>query len=154
MQTDMHVLCRYVLIETHLKNTNKAVHLGHSLSTDDDDSFVTATIAQSWRSFNLFSADYGHILSYLQCKLFKQYCCSVYGAPLWHLSSHIVNKTCTARRKALRKICRISPMTHCDVITLISDCIPLEVSLQLRFCKFSSNILKYGSKVVKTVAII
>ncbi len=43
-------------------------------------------------------------------------------------------------------------MTYCDVITLISDCIPLEVNLQLRFCKFSSNILKYGSKVVKTVA--
>ncbi len=34
---------------------------------------------------------------------------------------------------------------------LISDCIPLEVSLQLRFCKFSSNILKYASKIVKTV---
>ncbi len=43
-------------------------------------------------------------------------------------------------------------MTHCDVITLISDCIPLEVSLKLRFCKLSSNILKYGLKVVKTVA--
>ncbi len=37
-------------------------------------------------------------------------------------------------------------MTHCDVITLISDCIPLEMSLQLRFCKFSSNILKYAQK--------
>ncbi len=83
---------------------------------------------------------------------FKQYCCNFYGASLWLLSSHIVSKACTAWRKALRKRWRLSPMTHCDVITLISDCIPLEVSLQLRFCKFSSNILKYGSNVVKTVA--
>ncbi len=45
-----------------------------------------------------------------------------------------------------------SSYDHCDVITLISDCIPLEGSLQLLFCTFSSNILKYGSKVVKTVA--
>ncbi len=47
---------------------------------------------------------------------------------------------------------RLSPLTHCDVITVISDCVPLEVSLQLRFCKFSSNILKYVSNVVKTSA--
>ncbi len=71
---------------------------------------------------------------------------------MWLLSSDIVNKACTTWRKALGKMGRLSPMTHCDVITLISDCIPLEVSLLLRFCKFSSNILKYGSKVLKTVA--
>ncbi len=72
------------------------LHLGHSLSTDDDDSIVTAAIAQFLRSFNLISADFGHISPYLQSKLFKQYCCSFYGAPLWLLSSHIVNKACTA----------------------------------------------------------
>ncbi len=49
---------------------------------------------------------------------------------------------------------RFSPMTHCDVISLISDCIPIEGSLQLRFCQFSTNIDKYGSNVVKTVSII
>ncbi len=38
-------------------------------------------------------------------------------------------------------------MTHCDVITLLSDCIPLEVSLQLRFCQFGSS----GLQVMKTV---
>ncbi len=136
-----------------LKNTNKAVHLGRSLSTDDDDdSIVTAAIAQFWRYSNIFYADFGHILPYLHCKLFKQYCCSCYGAPLWLLSSHIVNKHCTGWRKAIWKMWRLSHMTHCDVITLISDYIPLEVSLQLRFCKFSSNILKYGWNVVKTVA--
>ncbi len=59
---------------------------------------------------------------------------------------------CTAWRKALRKMWRLSPITHCDVITLISDCIPLEVSLQLRFCQFSFNILKYGSHILKTIA--
>ncbi len=62
-----------------LKNTIKAFHLGHSLSNDDDDSIVNAAIAQFWRSFNLFSTDFGHISLYLQCKLFKQYCCSFYG---------------------------------------------------------------------------
>ncbi len=125
--------------------------INHSLSTDDDDSIVTAAIAQFWRSFDSFPTDFGHISPYLQYKLFK-HCYRFYYAPMWLLSSHIVNKVCTAWKKALRKMWRLSPMTHCDVITLISDCIPLDVSLQLRFCKFSPNIIKYGSKVLKTVA--
>ncbi len=143
---DCHVKnCFITVNNVLLKCANKAVHLGHSLSIDDDDSIVTAVIAQFWRSFNLFSVDFGHISPYLQCKIFKQYCHSFYGAPLWLLSSHIANNACTAWRKAMRKMWRLSPMTHCDEITLITDCIPFEVSLLLRFCKFSSNILKYGS---------
>ncbi len=52
----------------------------------------------------------------------------------------------------MRKMWRLSPMTHCDVIILISDCTPFEVCWQLRICKFCHNILNYGSKVVMTVA--
>ncbi len=36
--------CFITVNNVPLKNTNKAVHLGHSLSTDDDDSIVTAAI--------------------------------------------------------------------------------------------------------------
>ncbi len=109
---DCHVKISFITLNSvPLKNTNKAVHLGHCLSTDDDDFIVTVAITQLWRYFNLFSANYGHISPYLQCKLFKQYSCSFYGAPLWLLSSYIVNKACTAWRKALRKMWRLSPMT-------------------------------------------
>ncbi len=87
-------------------------------------SLVSAAIAQFWSSFNLFKADFGHIDPYVQCKLFKQYCCSFYGAPLWLLSSQDVSDACIAWRKALRKIWKLSPMTHCDVVALV----PLEVS--------------------------
>ncbi len=68
------------------------------------------------------------------------------------LASYIINKIALHGGKLMWNTWRFFPITHCDVITLISDCIPLEVSLQLTFCKFSSNILKYGSNVLKTVA--
>ncbi len=44
-----------------LVHDNKAIHLGHSLNTDDKDSIVSAVISQFWSSFNLFHADFGHI---------------------------------------------------------------------------------------------
>ncbi len=47
-------------------------------------------------SFNLFRADFGHIHPYVQCKPFKQYCCSFHGAPIWLLTSQGVSDACIA----------------------------------------------------------
>ncbi len=57
-------------------------------------------------------------------------------------------------KKTVEKMCRLSSMKHCNVITFLSDFISLEVSLQLRFCTFSSSFHKYASKVVKTVTMV
>ena len=35
----------------------------------------------------MFMGDFGHIKTAVKCKLFKQYCCSYYRAPLWDLQS-------------------------------------------------------------------
>ncbi|KAG1665899.1 hypothetical protein GQR58_019112 [Nymphon striatum] len=44
--------------------------------------------------------------------------------------------------KALRMIWNVSPMTHCKVMALLSDSIPLDLSLKKRFCAFVSGIEK------------
>ncbi len=98
------------------QKVNKAIHLVHSLNTYDTDSIVSAANAQFWSSFNLFHANFGHIQPYVQCKLFKQFCCSFYGVPLWLLSSDYVNDVCVAWEKALRNIWHLSPMTYCNVV--------------------------------------
>ncbi len=67
------------------------------------------------------------------------------------ISSQGMSDACIAWRKALRKIWKLSPVTHCDVVALIAERKPLEVSLRQRFCKFSAGIDKYGSDVLKTV---
>ena len=36
------------------------------------------SVAQFWKAFNILRADFGTLYPYLQCKLFKQYCCSFY----------------------------------------------------------------------------
>jgi hypothetical protein len=146
--------CSVIVNNVPLFNIDKAVHLGHSISTINKDSLVSAAIAHFWRSFNMFSADFGHIYPYLQSKLFKQYCCCFYGATLWLLTSQIIKRLCSAWRRALRKMWRLSPMTHCNIITVLSGIVPLEVSLRKRFCKFSAGVTQHKSKVIKTVAII
>ncbi len=62
-----------------------------------------------------------------------------------------VSDACIAWRKALRKVWKLSPMTHCDVVALVAESKPLTASFRQRFCKFSTGIDKYGSDVLNNV---
>ncbi len=73
----------YVLVNgEQLNNNSSAVHLGYSISADDSEYTISASVAQFWKSFNIARADFGKMYPYVQYKLFKQYCGSFYGAPL------------------------------------------------------------------------
>ncbi len=50
-----------------------------------------------------------------------------------------------------KKIRKLSPRTHCNVVALEAESKSLQVSLRQRFYKFSTGIDKYGSDVLKTV---
>ncbi len=101
-------ICEILINNIPLNNANKAVDLGHTLSTEKKRSLVSAAIAQFWSSFNLFRADFGHIHPYVQCKLFQHYCCSFYGAPLWLLSSHGVRCSYCMEESSKKNISRVS----------------------------------------------
>ncbi len=62
-----------------------------------------------------------------------------------------MSDACISWRKALRKIWKLSSMTHHDVVALVAESKPLEVSFRQSFCKFSTGIDKYGSDILKTV---
>ena len=113
-----------------------AVHLGHHISIINKDSLVADGIAKFWRGYNMFMGDFIHtgwIKTAVNCKLFKQYCCSYYGAPLWDLQSKSIGNTCIVWHKALRQLWGLEPLTHADVVSLLSDSLLLLVNLKQRF---------------------
>ena len=138
--------------DTELYSTQDAVHLGHQISVVNKDSLVADATAKFWRGYNMFMADFGHIKTNVKCNLFKQYCCSYYGAPLWDLQSKSVGTICTAWRKALRKLWGLAPLTHGDVIALLSDSLPLLVILKQRFSKFIHKAMNHNSLIINSVA--
>ena len=144
--------CHIMVNGIQLNNSSSAIHLGHRISSDDNESAISASVAQFWKAFNILRADFAILYPYLQCKLFKQYCCSFYGASLWSFNSY--HKICIPWRKALRKIWNVSYMTHCKIVAMLSECIPLELGLQMRFCKFVNSIVSKGSSLVKHIAAI
>lgn len=144
--------CSITVNNESIDSVNEGLHLGHCVSSVNKYSLTEKACAQFWKFFNLFTADFGHIYPFLQCKLFGQYCCSFYGSPLWSFKSY--DTICVAWRKALRKLWRVSPRTHCEIIALLSDSKPLEKSLMQRFCRFGNSIFTKGSPLIKNVATI
>ena len=91
-------------------------------------------------------ADFGHIKTNVKCNLFKQYCCSYYGAPLWDIFRVRV-LALFALRKAIRKLWGLAPFTHGDVIALLSDSLPLLVILKQRFSKCIHKAMNHNSPI-------
>ncbi len=52
---------------------------------------------------------FGHIYSFIKCKLFQHYCCSCYGAPLWSLNSEAADDICIACRKSIEYAVGFTP---------------------------------------------
>ena len=86
-----------------------ATHLCHFISCTDKKSIVKSAKSCFWGSFNICMSDFGQLSNAVKCKLFKQYCCSFYGSPMWSLKSTVVESMCVDWRKALRSLCRVDP---------------------------------------------
>ena len=106
-----------------------ATHLGHFSASTEKKSIVKSAQSCFWRGFNNFMSDFGQPSYTVKCKLFNQYCCSLYGSPLWSLKSTVFESMYVDWRKALRSLWRVDPRTHCDLITAVSNQIPLILSL-------------------------
>ncbi len=101
-----------------------------------------------WMYFNMFMCDFGHILL---SKAIYLKCCSFYGAPLWFYMDHAwsaVRDLCFAWHKALRKVWNVPPHTYNKSIALLSDSVPLDISLEAHFCMFAKKTICHKNKVI------
>ncbi len=49
-------------------------------------------------------------------------------------------------------MCHVSPLAHCNTITLLSESKPLEPCLMHRFCKFGKTIFQKGSPLIQSIS--
>ncbi len=129
-------------------------HLGHVITSSLCDSEDIA------KRRGEFVGQVNNVLCYF-CKLspsvrynlFRSYCTSLYGCELWLLDNNSIDDLCIAWRKGLRKIWNVSPRTHCSLLPLICNCLPLFDELCQRFLKFAHKCLFHGTDLVRSVAL-
>ena len=66
----------------------------------------------------MFMSNFSSLSASMRNVLFYQFCCSFYGSPLWLLKSVSVQSLYVSLKKALRSLWKLSPRTHCDIISL------------------------------------
>ena len=130
-----------------------AIHLGHLLNTRNTrNALIEHSINQFNKSFYGFISKFDVCNTTTKSKLFHQYCSSMYGSQLWDLTNQNINAMCTQWRKKHRRILSVSNRTHCDLLPLISDNIPLEVKLDCKFIGFYKSIASSENSLVRYAA--
>ena len=64
---------------------------------------------------------------------------SLYGCPLWDQEGKHIQRFYVAWRKGLRKLLGLPYNTHCNLLNLICDDIPVDCQLDNRLLKFMSS---------------
>jgi len=96
----------------------------------------TKAISDMFYRTNLLLTRFRYCSSSTLSFLFRTYCTSFYGSPLWPLDDASLQRLNVAWRRSLRRVWRLSPRTHSSLIPLINNCAPLNIQLFIRFATF------------------
>ena len=128
-------------------------HLGHIISSNGNDR------ADIMSKRNVLCQQINNVLCFFRGRdpitklaLMKAYCSSFYGAVLWDLAHRSVQEVCTVWRKGLRRTWTLPHNTHCNLLPLLCDMLPLMDELSSRCAKFIVNALDSDNELVSFVA--
>ena len=69
--------------------------------------------------------------------LFNTYCMNIYGSPPWkYYDKNLLEAFYVAWRKSLRRVWKISNVTHNNLLPFTHNCHPIDVILEKRCIKF------------------
>ena len=77
----------------------------------------------------------------------------MYGSQLWILTSQKVDRMCVQWRKAHRQVLSVPKQTHCDLLPLISNSMPLNCLLESKFLTFFKSLTTSENSIVRYMAI-
>jgi hypothetical protein len=92
------------------------------------------------RRVNVLCAKFRYLHTNARYALFKSYCMSLYGCQLWDLESKHMELFYVAWRKCVCRVLNVNVRTHCALLPLICDDLPINVQLNKRFSNFFTNI--------------
>ena len=148
-----YCLSEFYLENVAIKFADKWPHLGHFNSAMRDDKVDTTnkrnTLCQQIDNVCVSFASRDPIT---KLKLMKAYCNSVYGFVLRDLTNASIRDVCIVWRKGLRRIWDLPHNTHCNLLPLLCDTLPLMDELSCRCVTFITNVLDNDDDVVSHVA--
>ena len=137
---------------TQLKYKDEVKHLGHILHYNLDDSpDITRAIKDLNKKANSVLCLFHLADPVVKTYLIKMYCLSLYGCPLWSLSSKSLNCLQIELNKILRKVWNLPLRAHSSVVHCIARVPSVKNIILSRFDRFLSSISQLTSPIVSLI---
>ena len=128
-------------------------HLGHIVSAaGNDNADVINRRNILCGQINSVLYYFGKCQSVIRQKLLSAYCYSLYGNVLWDLNYRYVKSVCVTWRKGLRCAWSLPSDTHCALLPVLSNTLPVFDELAKRSVRFMQRCLSSDSFAVRFIA--
>jgi hypothetical protein len=125
-------------------------HLGHVLNKNRDDGNDIEKIRNALcGQINNVLCYFGHLSPVVKLRLIKTFCCSLYGSVLWELDHLSIDSVCCTWRKGLRRVWDVPYRTHCNILPLLCNELPLYDEICKRTANFINVCLNSDCVLVK-----
>ena len=145
--------CTFYVGNKPIEYVTSYSHLGHIItSLMDDDADLVKRRSDFVGQVNNVLCYFGKVNSLVKNRLFHNYCTSMYGCELWSLNTDRINDLSIAWRKGLRRVWGVPYDTHCYLLPLISQCLPVFDEICRRSMNFITACCTHTSVLVRSVA--
>jgi hypothetical protein len=146
--------CRFYIGGRCIENVSSYSHLGHIINCkfDDKDDILQRKnnfIGQANNVFCFFKSLDMHV----KIRLFKSYCSSCYGSELWSLEDNVIQDFCCSWRSALRRLLNLPCNTHCFLLPILTDSLPVFDEICKRSARFMLSCLNSRYRLVRCIAL-
>ena len=83
--------------------------------------------------------------------MISTYCLDAYVSQLWDYDDKRIETYYVAWRKPMRKIWELPNLSHCNLLPVITNCLPLNIILEKRFPKLICSIINSENLIVNNV---
>ena len=148
-------LCLNILIlylgNSRIEWVSSVKHLGNYVNSDMTDKTDCDMKCSSFIGYvNKLKANYGYLQPFVLGNLFKTFCCSFYGSPLWGFNSLSFKKICTTWNIGVRSIFNLPYRAHTYFLGPLLQQPHISEQLYIRSAQFLYNMYNSHNSIVQT----
>ena len=134
--------------------TNQEVHLGNVIGTckNAPKNVINNATNDFIKRVNVITAQFLSVFCSTKYKHFKSFCMPMYGCVLRDFSSKYTEFFFVAWRKSIRLLWSLPYRTHCNLLPIICEDLPVEYQLHIRFLKSIKSNMNTDNELVKLCA--
>ena len=132
-----------------LERVVRGKYLGQTLGNNCDEINMSLCLNDFFYKVNMVTAYFYNVPFHIKYALFKTYCMPLYGAQLWNLGAKQVTRFYVAWRKAIRRLLGLPFTTHCNLLHLICEDIPIQSQINYRCITFINSLSTTNNSITK-----